>query len=404
MKLKVDLTEMTSDLPLPTLRMLDDARAGQRSTAAAAGRDHRGAPVGPRREGLHRHARVARTRPLGAVHLPPPGRGECHLRPRQRAPRRPHGRHARPARGRGGEDRRADAGRAPSSPPRSRPRCARPRPGVGSRRRKAPRGRTSSSATTPTACSNCAPARSSASPRGTCCSTLSPATARRRAERCWWAASRLPPPPVRGDPGRRRARARRPHARAAPAAADPREHRHAALQPHLALGPDQPRRRDPPRAERDRAPVDRHARPASSAPAVGGNQQKLTLARWLAAGFTTMLLRPHADRRRHQAPDLRAAARARRRRCRDTALHLRAAGDPARLRPDGRRLPRQGDRRDARRRGRRARAAAAPTASARWAAATTVEGTGAAPRRGFDWRRFATRHGGRSASTSCSRC
>ena len=46
----------------------------------------------------------------------------------------------------------------------------------------------------------------------------------------------------------------------------------------------------------------------------GGNQQKLTIARWLAAGFTTMLLlRPDArHRRRHQAPDLRAAARARR--------------------------------------------------------------------------------------------
>ena len=56
-----------------------------------------------------------------------------------------------------------------------------------------------------------------------------------------------PGPSVRGDPLRRRARPGRPHARPAAAAADPREHRRPALQPHLALGADQPRRREPPR-------------------------------------------------------------------------------------------------------------------------------------------------------------
>ena len=125
MELTVDLTEMTSDLPLPTLRMLDLARALARDPQLLMLDEITAAlPTRPRREGLHGHARVARPRPLRALHLPPPGRGVRHLRPRQRAARRPHGRHARPARGRGGEDRRADARRdaRPSSPSRSRPR------------------------------------------------------------------------------------------------------------------------------------------------------------------------------------------------------------------------------------------------------------------------------------------
>ena len=80
-------------------------------------------------------------------------------------------------------------------------------------------------------------------------------------------------------------------------------------------------------SERDRAPVDRHARAAPGAPALR-RQPAEADDRALAGGrlHHHALLRPHArDRRRHQAPDLRAAARAGRGRRGDPALHLRAS-------------------------------------------------------------------------------
>ena len=75
----------------------------------------------------------------------------------------------------------------------------------------------------------------------------------------------------------------------------------------------------------------------------GGNQQKVTIARWVAGGVRTMLCFDPTrgiDIRTKQ-PDLRAAPRPRRGRRRGAALHVRAQGDPARLRPRDRHLRRQ---------------------------------------------------------------
>ena len=92
----------------------------------------------------------------------------------------------------------------------------------------------------------------------------------------------------------------------------------------------------------------------------GGNQQKVTIARWVAGGVRTMLCFDPTRGHRHpdQAPDLRAAARPGRGRRGGPALHLGAQGDPARLRPGDRHLRRPGRGRDRRRRRRRADAAA----------------------------------------------
>ena len=398
------------------------ARPGARPPASDARRDHRRAAVGPRREGLHRDARVARARPLRAVHLPPPRRGDRHLRPRQRAARRPHGRHPRAEGGRGGEDRRADARREPDQArPADRGRGERER---GRRRRGRGRGRrrpssrcaTSWSATTPGASrSRCAPARSSASRRSrargrTGCSTTWRASASRSGGEMLVAGK----PHTPGHPYD----AIRSGVVLVPA------DRMLALLPQRPIreniatplynrlprwGPINRGRREPPRVQRDRAAVDRHARAAAGAPALRRQPAEADDRALAGRGLHHhALLRPHArHRRRHQAPDLRAAARAGRGRRGGPALHHRVPGDPARLRPHDRRLPRRGDGGDAGLGGRRAGAAeGGPRAHER-------------RRRRHDDRRRAARRSaargptgaasptataGRSASTSCSCC
>ena len=82
----------------------------------------------------------------------------------------------------------------------------------------------------------------------------------------------------------------------------------------------------------------------------GGNQQKVTIARWVAGGVQTMLCFDPTrgiDIRTKQ-PDLRAAARPGRGRRRRPPVHVGAQGDPARLRPRDRHLRRPGRRRDRR--------------------------------------------------------
>ena len=82
----------------------------------------------------------------------------------------------------------------------------------------------------------------------------------------------------------------------------------------------------------------------------GGNQQKVTIARWVAGGVHTMLCfdptRGIDIRTKQQIyvllRDLAEAGAG------GPALHVRAQGDPARLRPDDRHLRRSGRRRDRR--------------------------------------------------------
>src|SRR4029077_7848731 len=101
-------------------------------------------------------------------------------------------------------------------------------------------------------------------------------------------------------------------------------------------------------------------------------------------------------RRRHEAPGLRVAARARRRRRRHPLLLERAGRVPARLRPRRDDLRRPGDRRA---RGRVSRRGVAPVRDARSRhpgragrmSSTTAETS--VTRRGIDWRRLGRRHG-----------
>ena len=270
-----------------------------------------------------------------------------------RPARRPHGRHARPARGRGGEDRRADARRvaatkiaaaieadaargraAPSPRRRDRGRAGRvalevrdlvvgddrgrrvlraarrrdprrgrargPGPGRAVRapgRRAAPRAAARSPST---AADQAAPSRTTRSAPGV---VLVPADRM---------LALLPQRPIRENI-------------AAPLYN--RDH---------ALGADQP----PPtsaRACRTRSTSSRSTRARSARRAgcpAATSRSSRSPAGWRPASTIDAVLRPDArHRRRHQAPDLRAAARAGRGRRRDPAVHLRAAGDPARLRP-----------------------------------------------------------------------
>ena len=221
--------------------------------------------------------------------------------------------------------------------------------------------------------------------------------------------------PVRGHylidcyPLRRGARAGRPRARPAPAAADQGEHRGAAVQPRRALGADQPRRREP-RCQNaiERLSIDtraqRQARRLS-----GGNQQKLTIARWLAAGFTTMLC---FDPTR----GIESASSGRSTRCCGSSPRAapRSCSSPPSCRRSSssatarRRVPRRGHGRDAGLRGGRA---GAPEGGPRAhqgggrRMSTVEEARGARTRtRGFDAGRASPSAAGRSASTSCFSC
>ena len=106
--------------------------------------------------------------------------------------------------------------------------------------------------------------------------------------------------------------------------------------PVAPLGPDQRRR---PRSGASPAAIDRlqiDTRAQSEVRRLsGGNQQKVTIARWLESGVRTFLF--YDPTRgidiRHEAGDLPAGARAGGRRRGRAPAHVGARGDPARLRP-----------------------------------------------------------------------
>src|SRR5207253_4959492 len=162
-------------------------------------------------------------------------------------------------------------------------------------------------------------------------------------------------PPGRCHPHRAGADPGRPAAGAAPSEVRAREHRPAPRQQDLAVGSDQHAAREAARRESGQTPADRHAR-AVRGPAPVRWQPAEGRHRALAGRRIpdAAVLRPHArHRHRDQAPDLRTDQGAGGRRLGRAAVHVRAAGDPARLQPRDRAFRRQAGRRDARRRGRR---------------------------------------------------
>ena len=401
------------------------ARPRVRPAAAAARRDHRRAAVGPRREGVRGHARVARPRPLRPLHHPPPGRGH-----RGRATAPPccatAARSARSCRSAGeeekivelmlGDDRATelaagDRGRAAGAAAsrRDRPAAAAAR-GPQPRRRRRPRGHLVRAARR----RDPRRRRARGPGPGRSCSTTSPASASRRAARCVVAGNAVHPAPPRTT-------------RSAPASCSCPADRvlallpqrpireniaDAALQPRLALGADQPRRRAPARGERDRAAVRSTRAPQRQARRLsGGNQQKLTIARWLAAGFTTMLCFDptrgiDVGTKRQIYALLRELAEA------GAAILLFTSelpGDPARLRPRDRRLPRRGERPRCRRREADEARAAAGRARARRARRRRRERRvdrrrRRAPRRAPTRAASRAATAGRSASRPARRC
>ena len=266
-----------------------------RPAAAAPRRDHRGAATGPVRAGVRRDAPVARAQPLRAVHLPPPRRGARALRHVHRAARRPRRRLVRARRGRRSGDRRGDARRGGRR---------RPRRGAANGRRRRPSASTRCSrpaasgpvASSTTSASPSPPARCSASPPSRArarrpCSRSSPATASRTAASSSSTVARCAPdipstssaaascscPPTACTPCCRNARS----ARTSPS-------RCSTASPSGARSV--PPRSAPASTRRSAGCRSTPGRRARCAGSPGGNQQKVTIARWLAGGLRVMLL------------------------------------------------------------------------------------------------------------------
>ena len=193
--------------------------------------------------------------------------------------------------------------------------------------------------------------------------------------------------PGRRHPGRPRLRAGRPRRGAADAALGPREHRPAVRGRFRRWGPIDDGRRAAKVDGGDHRALQIDTRAASEVRRLsGGNQQKVTIARWVAGGVRTMLC---FDPTRGidigtKQQIYRAAPRPRGGRRRGPALHLGAQGDPARLRPGDRDLRRPGGRRDRGRGCRRADAAAGRVrpAAGRADARGGRRGDASRPRRG----------------------
>ena len=306
--------------PRPTAAVPAHARprqgAGVRPATAGARRDHRGAAARPVRPGLRRDAAMEGTQPLGAVHLPPPGGGACPLRHVHRAPRRTRRGVVRARRGRRGADRVGDARRGghgrprrgtgachgdrhgPAAGPRSRARRGR----TAARRRVAGRRR-------PARCSGSSPSRVRGRRPS---STSSPATSSPTVDGCSSTASQS----RRSHPfdvirrGVVLVPADRLHALLPQRSI--RENIAAPLFNRIAKWGPISGREERRRVQEavDRLSIDTRA--ASQVRRLsGGNQQKVTIARWLRPWpARDAAVRPDAwHRRRHQAPGLRPRSR-----------------------------------------------------------------------------------------------
>src|SRR4029079_4429873 len=178
-----------------------------------------------------------------------------------------------------------------------------------------------------------------------------------------------------------------------------REHRRAAVLEPPPLGADPDARGGPARARGDRRPRHRHARRAPGATSLGRQPAEGHHRALARVGLPDdALLRPHArDRRQHQAPDLRAPPRPRRRRRGDPLLLERAHRVPARLRPRAHALRRTDHRRASGCRGRRGCAAPRDARPRRGGGRRRMSDPAVSAigesRRQLDLRRLARRHG-----------
>ena len=101
---------------------------------------------------------------------------------------------------------------------------------------------------------------------------------------------RLVPPSGRRDPGWPRLRPGRPRGGPPDAALGPREHRAAVHDALRRVGPDQCRRANARKVDKAIATLQIDTRAAAEVRRLsGGNQQKVTIARWVAGGVRTML-------------------------------------------------------------------------------------------------------------------
>ena len=318
---------------------------------------------------LARHRQPARVRPLHHLHLPPAHRDRGRVRPRHGPARRRDGRRRRRQRGLRGADRRADARRAGGRSPRRRwrPRAER-RARAPRRRRASPRaslrvgGRLHDVSFELRAGEVLGVAALEGQGQDELFDILAGVTAtRRRASSSSTArpvSFRHPADAIRAGA---RVRPGRPGRGAPHAAVGAREHRAAVHRRRSGRGARstwRPRRRGSTRRSQQ---LQIDTRAASEVRQLsGGNQQKVTIARWVAGGVQTMLCfdptRGIDIGTKQQiyelVRELAAAGAA------VLLLHLRAQGDPARLRPGDRHLRRADRRRDPGRGGRRADPAA----------------------------------------------
>ena len=359
----LDLDDLIRDLPLPTLRIIDLARALAVEPSILLLDEMTAALPADLTERVMDVVGGSEAAPLRDLHLASADRDPGAVRPGDRPARRPTVGVLDVTEG--AEERIVElmlgqVAREPRPPPRRFP-GPRPLGRSGERRRgsrsdpwrPATSSATSRSTCTPARCSASSPSKARA--RMSCSRSCPAPTARRRARSRSTAAGRVRPP-ARRDPGGPPVRAGQPGRGAPHAAIGAREHRppvrrrgpRAGARSTMAA-----ERREGP--ARRRPPPDRHARGLRGPPPVG-RQPAEGDDRALDRGGVQTLLCFDPTR----GIDIRTkreiyllAPRAGGERGRRAPVHLGARGDPARVRSGDRHLRRPGGRGAARGRGRR---------------------------------------------------